>query len=54
MASLDLHVAKIVICQLNDSQNYTKVMSKLNVFRPAEVSFADGSKNEYTELGIII
>lgn len=38
LASLDLHVGKLIICQFSDSQNYTRVISKLNIFHPAEVS----------------
>jgi hypothetical protein len=40
MACINLRTSHLILCQFADTQAYHRVISKLNIFRPHQVSFA--------------
>lgn len=45
MASIDLKQPVLILSQFADNQTYTKLMTRLNVLQPIEVSLLQCSEN---------
>lgn len=49
MAVIDVNQPKLILCQLNDSHNYVKTLTKINIFKPNEIlipaTFVDPPNN---------